>query len=322
MNASTFQALLRDALAQVLGNWVFRILALLVAVPVLATFLLGFHEQEMVFLFGLQRWDYAGFLEVFGYSGLTSGVREVFLEIVYELVFSFYAGVTGVLFCIVATSFFVPRMLERGAADLLFHKPLSRLALYLSRYVAGLLFIGLLALLLVSGMYLGLLLVSEYNDPAIFWAAPTLVYVFALILPVCMLVGAITRSTVASILLSTLFFFGNGCVHMVWQGIEQGRETASAKQAEERGPGPVARGFVIFVDGAHYALPKTSDADEIAAKLRGADAQGPSADDWYARKLGNAPGWKFSIFFSIGSSLLFAAVMLLLGWWRVARLDF
>ena len=36
------------------------------------------------------------------------------------------------MFCIAATAFFVPRMLEKGAADTLFTKPLSRVVLLLS----------------------------------------------------------------------------------------------------------------------------------------------------------------------------------------------
>ena len=93
-------------------------------------------------------------------------------------------------------------MIEKGAADVLFHKPLGRLTFYLSRYFAGLFFVGLLATLMAVGMYAGFLLVSGYHDPGILLAAPLLTYLFGLIYAVAMWVGVVTRSTVAAMLSS------------------------------------------------------------------------------------------------------------------------
>jgi hypothetical protein len=44
--------------------------------------------------------------------------------------------------------------------------------------------------------------------------------------------------------------------------------------------------------------------------------------DWYEEQLGWDAPLKYNLFFSIGSSLAFAATMLLLGWWRLSRIDF
>ena len=212
MKSATLRALGWDALFQVLDNWVFRILAVLALVPILASFLLGFREDEVVFLFGLRRWDYDGLLRTFG--GMAGGLEDAqghVIQAFVQLIFAQLVGTFGVLFCIAATAFFVPRMIEKGAADVLFHKPIGRLALYLSRYCAGLLFVGLLSVVLVVGTYLGILLVSGYNDPGILFGALSLTYLFGLVYSVCMLIGTVTRSTVASILLSVLFFAVNGC---------------------------------------------------------------------------------------------------------------
>ncbi len=297
MRSPIVRALAWDAFYQVLDNWVFRILAALTLVPVLLTFVLGFREEGIVVLFGLKTWDYA---EIFGaFSGGGSfavGDQQGFLiEFLLQVVFDILAGGLGMLFCIAATAFFVPRMLEKGAAEVLFHKPVSRWMLYLSRYFAGLLFIALVSGLLVGGLYLGLLLVSRHSDPGIFAAAPNLIYVFGLVYSVAMLVGVVTRSTVAATLLTSLFFFFNGCIHNAWivqqqfaAGLLSGMDFRSEeadpgatggevedKASQEDDPAPESsstlRTFLLrTLDVLHYILPKTTDADHLGHKLRAA----------------------------------------------------
>jgi ABC-type transport system involved in multi-copper enzyme maturation permease subunit len=293
MKVSTAKALGWDALYQVLDNSVFRILAVLTALPILTTFLFGFREHEIVFLFGLERWTYDGVLGFL--SGLTmqspgnvADAQGTTIAALLALVFDEIVGKFGVLFCIAATAFFVPRMIEKGAADILFHKPISRFSLYLARYCSGLLFIGILSFVLVAGMDLGLLLVSGYHDPGIFFASLQLIYVFGLIYSVCMLIGIVTRSTVASILLTVLFFMFNGCVHQLWTQFERRDSSrdailaAAVARGEDTESGPnedeiqrateedhiVFRVFQATLKTLHYTLPKTTDAPIIASKLR------------------------------------------------------
>ena len=291
MNGNTIRALGMDALYQVLDNSVFRILAGFTAVPVLFTLLFGFRESEVVFLFGLESWSYDGILKFLAsFTGRPpadlADAQGAVISALLSLVFDYIVGWFGVLFCIAATAFFVPAMIEKGADNVLFHKSVSRLTLFLARYFSGLLFIGLLSLLLVGGMQVSLLVVSGYNDPGIIFGAFQLVYVFGAIYAVCMLVGILTRSTVASILLTTLFFMFNGCIHGTWAAIEQGSTMQTEEQeklallAEERGEAaaaldtgvdtahPLAVLLRRTLNGMHYTLPKTSDAPILARKLR------------------------------------------------------
>lgn len=300
MRRPIVQALGWDALYQVLDNWVFRILAGLTLIPILFTFLLGFREDEIVFLFGLQRWEYGSFLDVLstlagggpGISGAIEDKQGLMIESVLQIFLEQTAGTIGVLFCIAATAFFVPRMLEKGAAEVFFHKPVSRGALYLSRYFAGLLFIGLVSLVMVGGMYLGLSLVSGHHDPGILLAALNLTYLFGLVYSFSMLVGVVTRSSVAAILLTTIFFFFNGCIHQIWivkemgfdkQRIDRMEDVAADEAAGTDAPEPdletpdeseedpltaFQRALLWTLDAFHFVLPKTSDADVIATKLR------------------------------------------------------
>lgn len=304
MNSSTLKALALDALYQVVDNSVFRILVALTALPVLASFLIGFHEDGISLLFGWKKWDYDAVLGAFPTPGGLPRIEDaqgVVIEGFVALILDYLAGALGVLFCIAATAFFVPRMIEKGAADVLFSKPVTRWVLYLSRYFAGLLFIAILATLMVSGMYLGLLLVSGYNGPGILVGALTLTYFFGLIHAVSMVIGVVTRSTVAAILLSIVFFFTNGCIHGLWIAKEQSRDVRAVAElhmesevedaAEDDGsaedeagtgeevrttaapddePSTFVRVLVFTLDVFHYVLPKTTDADYLAKRLRGA----------------------------------------------------
>jgi len=293
MNPNIVRALALDAFYQVLDNWVFRILTGLTLVPILLTFLVGFREEGIVLLFGWKTWAYEDILGSMGAAG--AGMYDpqgTAIEILLQLFFEQVAGGFGILLAIAATAFFVPRLLEKGAADLYFHKPVSRPALYLSRYLAGLMFIALSASVLVLGMFAGLALSSRHVDPGVLLAAPLLVYVFALVFPFTMLVGVVTRSTVASILLSGLFFLFNGCIQSSWIAWEQARngpslalvtgtpaepEASPAPEgsAVEEEPATEAKKTPAFLDGLRLTLdvvrtvlPKTSDADVIARKLR------------------------------------------------------
>jgi len=288
MKRSVVTALTLDALHQVLDNWVFRILTGLTLVPILLTFLIGAREEGVVLLFGLKTWAYADLPAVGPLLATTADPQGVVIANLLQLFFDQAAGNLGTLLAIVATSFFVPRLLEKGAADLYFHKPVSRSALYLSRFLAGLLFIALSSGVLALGVFLGLATASRHVDPGVLLACPTLVYVFALVFPFTMLVGVVTRSTVASILLSAMFFLFNGCIQQAWISLEQlehgpnvaalvGRGASEdedgKEQPEEEGARGVrdsafGRALLATLDGARIVLPKTSDADHFARKLR------------------------------------------------------
>lgn len=303
MNASVLRALAADAYHEVLDNWVFRILALLTLLPILFTFTVGLGPDSVELLFGLKSWSYAELFSTFGMAALPPDPQGTVIGIVLSLCFEFLAGSLGMLLSIAATAFFVPRMLEKGTAELYFHKPVSRAWLLLSRYFAGLVFIALVASVLVAGMYLGLLLVSGYGEPGVLVAALQLVYTFALIHSFSVLCGVVTRSTVASILLSSFFFFFNGCIHQGWIAWEQasrgpnlelertqpgdadrndsqrndGDRNADGnpvtaepveRELEPDEPGPVVRALRTTLDALHLVLPKTTDADFFARKLR------------------------------------------------------
>lgn len=279
MNATAIKGLFLDALYQVLDNRVFRVLAVLTLIPILITLLIGLSETGFSFVFGIWEIDYPEWIGMLG-DDPRSALIELFLQVVVDSLI----GSIGMTVCIAATAFFVPRMLEKGAADLVFVKPLPRWVLYLSRYVTGLFFVGLLGVILTVGMYLGVLVASGVSYPGIIWSSATLLYLFAMVHCVTMLIGLVTRSTPAAMLLGILFFFGNGCVHQGWMWADMLRHEDSAvadmvgmgedepdavdEDGEQLDEPPSAWEQVADVglgalDVAHYVLPKTNDASLV-----------------------------------------------------------
>ena len=295
MNGTTARALLEDAFQQVVDNRIFRLLLVVVCVIVAVFFVVGFRADGVSVLFGWRKIDYESLFGVVGANASSvSDPRGLLISGVESLVIEQLAGNIAMIFCISATAFFVPRMLEKGSADILFSKPLSRTTLFLSRYVAGLIFVALLASGLLLGIWLGLALVSGWNDPGILWGVVTLVYLYAIIQPFSMLIGVLTRSTVAAILLSLLFFMGSGCMHRSWRLLEFGQEASVVRRAnnelaradaaedgaalpelkESRSGSGVLDAIGTFIEVVHYTLPKTMDADILTRRLRRAIAGG------------------------------------------------
>lgn len=281
MNVAIFRALLLDALYQVLDNKVFRLLVLATLVPIALSFLVGFREEEIVFFFGLKTFDYNAILGFIGQPDMDgSNLRIRAIQGMQSLLVENLSGNIGILACIAATSFFVPRMLERGTADTLFSKPLSRATLLLARYLSGILFVFLLASFLMVGVHAGLTIVSGYSDPGFLWGALTLTYVFALVHSFSTCVAAVTRSSTAAILCTLAFFVFTGCTHGLWIGKERaqalaltqdGTESAEGDERRASGPNfddPWIKRLVTALDIAHYTLPKTTDADALTSLLR------------------------------------------------------
>jgi ABC-type transport system involved in multi-copper enzyme maturation permease subunit len=266
------RGLFQDSTLQVLDNKVFRVLVALALLPIILTFVVGLHEHSFSFLFGLWEIDYPEWITMLG-----PDPRGAMLEMFIDAIIVSFAGMGGLTVSVAATAFFVPRMLEKGSADLVFTKPISRSVLYISRYFTGLLFIALLGGFMTFGTYLGVLLASGVNYPAILWSTITLVYIFALIHGVTMLIGALTKSTPAAMILGIMFFFGNGCVHQGWQvadAFTSEENPMSAVIADSTDEGSswdtVMDVALATLNTVHYILPKTSDASLVVMQTQDA----------------------------------------------------
>lgn len=286
MNRSTVKSLFLDALYQVLDNLGFRILLILFLVPVALSFLIVFGEQSIRLLWVwelgyadvLPKWLIAlapGFVDRGDTITLPDGFRDWLLQWTAALILDQIADKFGLIFGIAATAFFVPQMLERGAADVTFSKPVSRAAQFLSRYAAGLVFVSLLALMIVGGITLGLAVSSRYFDAGFLWSMPTLVYGFAIFHAISCTIGVFTRNTIAAILLTLLFMPANYGMHWWWEieAVDQHSAKLYAEQnPDKKMPADDSSVDEQLLDGLltayHVLAPKSRDATRIAQGWR------------------------------------------------------
>lgn len=150
--------------------------------------------------------------KLFGQEVDMGGGSEISLE---KLVLGFETGFSVFLYfictflAIFATAHLVPRMQEKGTIDLYLSRPVSRVKLLLSRYVAGLILAGSNVIYLMGSVWLIVAWKTHVFNPRFLLAASIIFLVIAVLLAFAFLVGVVTSSTAVSIMTSYgIFFFG------------------------------------------------------------------------------------------------------------------
>ncbi|MBN2580812.1 MAG: ABC transporter permease [Pirellulales bacterium] len=112
------------------------------------------------------------------------------------------------ILALVSTAGIFPDLIGSGSIDLYVSKPIGRLRLFLTEYAAGLLFTALQVTIFSAACFLVIGLRGGVWEPGLFLAVPLVVCFFSYLFAVCVLLGVWTRSTVAALLLTLLFWFG------------------------------------------------------------------------------------------------------------------
>lgn len=252
----------------------------------------------------------------------------------------------GNVLALISTAGIFPDLLASGAIDLVVSKPLGRLRLFLTQYAAGLLFVTLQVSLFCGVSFLVIGLRGGVWEPGLFVAVPIVVCYFSYLFSICSLLGVVTRSTVASLLLTMLFWtaiWGLGETekfllvarsmqkHQVsWSDLQTGQAMLSpAPSADEMEPGDESRGLVVaqrVLFGLRTFLPKTQETLIVLEnslvgladlpQVRSASKQEAMALDVDRQLRARSPAW------SIGSSLAFEAAVVALAAFLFCRRDF
>ena len=112
------------------------------------------------------------------------------------------------ILALVSTASIFPDFLSGGAVDLWLSKPISRFRLFLTKYATGLLFVTLQVTVFTLACFLVLGLRGGVWAPGIFLAVPLVLCFFSYLFAFCVLFAVLTRSTIASLLLTLLVWFG------------------------------------------------------------------------------------------------------------------
>lgn len=148
----------------------------------------------------------------------------------------FWLAWIATILALVSSASIFPEFLSSGAIELVLSKPLSRTRLFLTKYATGLLFSAVqvgafsLACFILIGVRGGTW------EPRLFLAIPIVAAIFSFLYCVCVLLGVMTRSTIASLLLTLLFWFfvflvnaADGTITQLSTMNEVGREKLPAR---------------------------------------------------------------------------------------------
>lgn len=111
------------------------------------------------------------------------------------------------ILALITTAGMIPDLVASGSVDLAVSKPISRARLLLTKFVGGLLFSTLQVTVFTLASFLVIGFRGGAWEPGIFLAIPLVILFYSYLYSFCALVGVVTRSTVASLLFTLLFWF-------------------------------------------------------------------------------------------------------------------
>jgi ABC-type transport system involved in multi-copper enzyme maturation permease subunit len=312
-------AIIVDSFRESLDRKIFWVLVAMTLVVTLAMASIGFEGDRVSLLFGMVTTTREGF------DPLTNVGRSNLVGLVIYLIASTTIAYIGIILMIIATAGVFPAFMERGAIDIVLSKPISRPRVFLYKYFATMVFV-----MIQAGLFFGLtFLVMGVRwhvwAPGYLLCIPLLVLLFSYLYCVTTLVAVTTRSTLAAVLITIVCWAVFAVVHQAPSIFE------AFPELKER------RALYHTVRILSWIPPKTGDYPYLAAKwaqagtsvdammfflpgegeLEAGDREELAlAREVEERELLKSPAK------SIGSSLLFEAVVLGLAMWRFSRKDF
>lgn len=196
------------------------------------------------------------------------------------------------ILALVSTASIIPDFIAGGAIELTLSKPIGRARLFLTKFVTGLLFVGLQVLVFTTACFLVIGLRGGAWELRLFLAVPIVLVFFSYLFSVCAVLGLTTRSTIASLLLTILvwlFFWGVNITDGIFViqrertrlNLERTTRTVERGEALARREIDKARAEGTPVPGVDAPLPSGA-ADELEAfnaLLHGARAERAKAED-------------------------------------------
>lgn len=163
--------------------------------------------------------------------------RSIFYKEVFNLVgITIWLTWAAIILAIFSTAGIFPELMTSGAIDTLLTKPISRLRLFLTKYLLGLGFVALqVAVFAVSAFLIIGIRASDW-DPTMFLAIPIVLLFFSYLYAICVLVGVLTRSTLLAVILTVVAWLGMFVINMVDSGMleMQAKAVVDAEIAETR----------------------------------------------------------------------------------------
>ncbi len=287
---------------------------------------LGCHAEGWSVLFGAVKFE-SSFLR----AG-TDWEKSLLLNTLHALLDNWCMSWASLLALFAAATIF-PDAMKPGAIDLLLSKPLGRGKLFLGKYLAALGFVAVQTTVLVTICFLSLWWRLHTVYWGIFWSVGLVALIFSFVFCFTTLVGILTRSSMAALLWSVLFWFLLWAVQKT--EFETGRQIFAASTAL---PNEEIKTLSGRIQQVHHlaaqvmtVLPRTRQTGELFSHVIKADApysftqiigqsliQNKSMKEMELLPDPPVP----SVRATITSGVIFELVVLLLAFWRFHTRDF
>ncbi|MFH1109380.1 MAG: ABC transporter permease [Planctomycetota bacterium] len=309
-----FWALIVDSFRESRDRKIFWVMLLIELLVLAAMACVGFSPGKVTILFGM--WEVKTDYFTTGFAIRTDRIATIAVQFLMDVV----VGWVGVTLALVATAGFFPSLVERGAVDILLAKPLSRAKLFLGKYVGSMVFVLLHAAFFI--VFSCVIVGFRWHAwlPGYLWSIPLLVILFSYVYCVSAWAGIRFRSPVVAINISVaawVFFAGIQATGDMFEAFPEWKENRLAYNS-------------VLV--ARWCVPKTHDITYLAAKWSGAavstemvpQAHVEEKDRSAVERAGRSELERMNInpFYTIGTSLGFEVIVVILAIWRFARSDY
>ena len=198
-----------------------------VVTQTVALFIDAYRELNAKRLFWITLWLSLAVVATFAFVSITPTGFKIFVwdipsffnstiipaDTFYKFLFTQWAipwwlGVAASILALISVASVFPDFITGGSIDLYLARPIGRLRLFVTKYLTGLLFVALQVLLFCAASFFVIGVKGHVWEFGIFLAVPLVTAFFSYLYCVCVLMGLITRSTLAAILVTLLFWFG------------------------------------------------------------------------------------------------------------------
>ena len=193
-------AMLIDTWRELTSRFLFWIVLAISAFIVLLLTSVGFDETGISLWWGLSHSEH---------DLLRRGTRN--LDVVYRAFFSdvlvgFWLTYAATFLGLISTASVFPDFLSGGGVDMLLAKPRRRASIFMAKFVASLLFAAVPVTLVCLGVLLSMRMALGVWEFEILYALPYVLLFYSSLFAVCVLVGTVTRSALASLLLTVVIW--------------------------------------------------------------------------------------------------------------------
>lgn len=208
-------AILVDSYRLLLSRKLFWITLIISAVVVLFYASIGFNEKGFFLLFGAV--DFQS--EIF--KAGTEWSKTLYLGIFSYFIVGIWLTWAAIILALISTTPIFNDFMADGSIDLVLSKPISRVWVFFVKYLGSLLFVVAQVALFAVGVFLCAGWRIGVWEWKIFWAIPIVTVFFSYLYCVSVLLTMWTRSTMASLLLTILFWFGIYAIDTAEQVVNQ-----------------------------------------------------------------------------------------------------